>query len=264
MPRFIHYRYQGKEAYGLLENEDHLLRISGDPFSGYQPAGGAVALTEIRTLPICRPSKIIALGLNYRDHAREFNLEVPAEPLIFMKPPSAVIAAGDKIIIPAMSRRVDYEAELAVIIGRTCRNVAREAAGDYILGYTCLNDVTARDLQTLDGQWTRAKGFDTFCPIGPCLVTGIDPGDLAVQSYLNGELRQSSRTSQLIFPVPELVEFISRIMTLYPGDIISTGTPSGVGPMKPGDTVEIAVEQVGRLVNTVAKHEKERLANGLD
>ena len=162
-----------------------------------------------------------------------------------MKPPSAVIAAGDKIIIPAMSRRVDYEAELAVIIGRTCRNVARAAAWDYILGYTCLNDVTARDLQTLDGQWTRAKGFDTFCPIGPCLVTGIDPGDLAIQSYLNGELRQSSRTSQLIFPVPELVEFISRVMTLYPGDIISTGTPSGVGSLKPGDTMEIEVEQVG-------------------
>ena len=251
MPKFIHYRYQGKDAYGLLETEDRIRRISGDPFSDYQPAGGSLALAEIKILPPCRPSKIVALGLNYRDHAREFNLEVPAEPLIFMKPPSAVIAADEKIIVPAMSRRVDYEAELAVIIGRTCRNVPREAAFSTILGYTCLNDVTARDLQTKDGQWTRAKGFDTFCPIGPGLVTDIDPGDLAVQSYLNGELRQSSRTNQLIFSVPELVEFISRVMTLYPGDIISTGTPSGVGPMKAGDTIEIRVEKVGRLINTV-------------
>ncbi len=252
MPTFIHYLYQGKEAYGLLETEDRIRPISGDPFRGYQPAEGSVAVKEIKTLPPCRPGKIICLGLNYRDHAQEFNLEVPAEPLIFMKPPSAVIAAEEKIRIPAMSRRVDYEAELAVIIGRTCRNVPREAAFSHILGYTCLNDVTARDLQNQDGQWTRAKGFDTFCPIGPCLVTGIDPGDLAVQSFLNGELCQSSRTSQLIFSIPELVEFISRVMTLFPGDIISTGTPSGVGPMKAGDRVEVYVEQVGRLVNTVA------------
>jgi len=251
MPKFIHYGYQGKKAYGLLENEDRIRRISGDPFMGYQLAEGSVALAEIETLPPCRPGKIIALGLNYRDHAREFKLKAPAEPLIFMKPPSAVIAAGQKIIVPPMSQRVDYEAELAVIIGRTCRNVSREAAFSFILGYTCLNDVTARDLQTKDGQWTRAKGFDTFCPLGPCLATDIDPGDLAVQSYLNGELRQSSRTSQLIFSVPELVEFISRVMTLCPGDIISTGTPSGVGPMKSGDTVEIYVEQVGRLINKV-------------
>jgi 2-keto-4-pentenoate hydratase/2-oxohepta-3-ene-1,7-dioic acid hydratase in catechol pathway len=251
MPKFIHYLYRGKETYGLLETKDRIRPISGDPFSGYQPAEGSVALTEIKILPPCRPGKVIALGLNYRDHAQEFNLEVPAEPLIFMKPPSAIIAAEEKIRIPAMSRRVDYEAELAVIIGRTCRNVPREAAFSYILGYTCLNDVTARDLQNKDGQWTRAKGFDTFCPIGPCLVTDIDPGDLAIQSYLNGELRQSSRTSQLIFSVPELVEFISQVMTLYPGDIISTGTPSGVGPMNSGDTVEVVVEQVGRLVNRV-------------
>ena len=252
MPKFIRYHYQGKEEYGLLESEDRIRRISGDPFSGYQPAGGWVSLADIKILPPCRPSKIIALGLNYRDHAREFNLELPSEPLIFMKPPSAVIAANEKIMVPAMSRQVDYEAELAVVIGRTCRNVSRDEAFAYILGYVCLNDVTARDLQTKDGQWTRAKSFDTFCPIGPCLVTEIDSGDLAVQSFLNGELRQSSRTSQLIFSVPELVGFISRVMTLYPGDIISTGTPSGVGPMKAGDTIEIRVEKVGRLINTVA------------
>jgi 2-keto-4-pentenoate hydratase/2-oxohepta-3-ene-1,7-dioic acid hydratase in catechol pathway len=252
MPAFMHYLHQGKEAYGLLESDDRIRRISGDPFHGYRSARGSVPLAEIKILPVCRPGKIIALGLNYRDHAREFNLEVPPEPLIFMKPPSAVIAHQETIVVPAMSQRVDYEAELAVIVGRTCRDAAPEAASDYILGYTCLNDVTARDLQTKDGQWTRAKGFDTFCPIGPCLATGIDPGDLAIQAFLNGELRQSSRTSQLIFPVPELLAFISRVMTLYPGDIISTGTPSGVGPMKAGDRVEVYVEQVGKLVNTVA------------
>ena len=191
------------------------------------------------------------MGLNYRDHAREFNLEVPVEPLIFMKPSSALIGHLDWIRYPSMSRRVDYEAELGVVIGRSCRRVSREQAREVILGYTCVNDVTARDLQTKDGQWTRAKGFDTFCPVGPTLVTDLDPHDLGVKSYLNGELRQSSRTSQLIFPVEELVAFISQIMTLYPGDIISTGTPAGVGPLKPGDTVEVVVEKVGSLINMV-------------
>jgi 2-keto-4-pentenoate hydratase/2-oxohepta-3-ene-1,7-dioic acid hydratase in catechol pathway len=154
-------------------------------------------------------------------------------------------------VAPAMSRQVDFEAELGVVMGRTCRRVSREQAREFILGYTCVNDVTARDLQKRDGQWTRAKSFDSFCPIGPYLVTDLDPGDLAVQSYLNGELRQSSRTRELIFPVAELVSFISQIMTLLPGDIISTGTPSGVGPMKPGDAVEVRVEGVGRLINRV-------------
>jgi 2-keto-4-pentenoate hydratase/2-oxohepta-3-ene-1,7-dioic acid hydratase in catechol pathway len=168
-----------------------------------------------------------------------------------MKPASALLGHREAIVAPAMSGRVDYEAELGVVIGRTCRRVTREQARGYILGYTCVNDVTARDLQTKDGQWTRAKGFDTFCPAGPFLVTDIDPGDLAVQSFWNGELRQSSRTSELIFSVEDLVSFISRVMTLVPGDIISTGTPSGVGPLQPGDTIEVRVEQVGSLINTV-------------
>ncbi|MBI5586538.1 MAG: fumarylacetoacetate hydrolase family protein [Deltaproteobacteria bacterium] len=255
MPIFVRYHFAGGEHYGLLEGEERVERLTGTPFDGYRTTGESIPLSEIRILPPCRPSKVIAIGLNYRDHAREFNLEVPKEPLIFMKPASAVIGHREPIRAPTMSRQVDFEAELGVVIGRTCRRVTREKARDYILGYTCVNDVTARDLQKRDGQWTRAKSFDTFCPIGPFLVTNIDPGDLAVQSYLNGELRQSSRTRELIFPVEELVCFISRIMTLVPGDIISTGTPSGVGPMVPGATIEVQVEQVGRLINTVVEEE---------
>ncbi|MCU0578416.1 MAG: fumarylacetoacetate hydrolase family protein [Desulfobacterota bacterium] len=251
MPIFVRYYLSGRDYYGLLAGEDRIERISGSPFDGFQPTGEALTLAAVQILPPCRPTKVIAVGLNYRDHAREFNLKVPDEPLIFMKPPSSLLGAGEAIIAPTMSRRVDFEAELGVVIGRTCRRVTREQARGYILGYTCVNDITARDLQEKDGQWTRAKGFDTFCPVGPFLVTDIAPDDLAVQSFLNGEPRQSSRTRELIFSVEELVSFISRIMTLVPGDIISTGTPSGVGPMQPGDTIEVRVEQVGRLINTV-------------
>jgi 2-keto-4-pentenoate hydratase/2-oxohepta-3-ene-1,7-dioic acid hydratase in catechol pathway len=251
MPIFVHYTYADEAHYGLLAGEDRIERLIGGPFEGYEPTREFLALADVRVLPPCRPGKVIAIGLNYRDHAREFNLEVPQEPLIFMKPASAVIGHLEPIVAPAMSRQVDFEAELGVVMGRTCRRVSREQAREFILGYTCVNDVTARDLQKRDGQWTRAKSFDSFCPIGPYLVTDLDPGDLAVQSYLNGELRQSSRTRELIFPVAELVSFISQIMTLLPGDIISTGTPSGVGPMKPGDAVEVRVEGVGRLINRV-------------
>jgi 2-keto-4-pentenoate hydratase/2-oxohepta-3-ene-1,7-dioic acid hydratase in catechol pathway len=251
MPIFVRYCFADREHYGLLAGEERVRRITGSPFDGFQETGEILDLAAVRILPPCRPTKVIAVGLNYRDHAREFNLEVPDEPLVFMKPASALLAHGEPIVAPTMSQRVDFEAELGVVLGRTCRKVTREQAREYILGFICVNDVTARDLQSKDGQWTRAKSFDTFCPVGPFLVTEVNPADLAVQSYLNGELRQSSRTRELIFSVEELVSFISQIMTLFPGDIISTGTPSGVGPMKPGDTIEIRVEQVGRLVNTV-------------
>jgi 2-keto-4-pentenoate hydratase/2-oxohepta-3-ene-1,7-dioic acid hydratase in catechol pathway len=251
MPIFVRYCLADRDHYGLLAGEDRIEKIAGSPFDGFQTTGEILPLAGVRVLPPCRPSKVIAVGLNYRDHAREFHLAVPEEPLIFMKPASALLGHREAIVAPAMSGRVDYEAELGVVIGRTCRRVTREQAREYVLGYTCVNDVTARDLQTKDGQWTRAKGFDTFCPAGPFLVTDIDPGDLAVQSFWNGELRQSSRTSELIFSVEDLVSFISRVMTLVPGDIISTGTPSGVGPLQPGDTIEVRVEQVGSLINTV-------------
>ena len=251
MPIFIHYTYADQEHYGRLEGGERIQRIAGSPFEGFQTTGEFLPLADARLLSPCRPTKVIAVGLNYRDHAREFNLDVPHEPLIFMKPASAIIGPREPIVTPSMSQRVDFEAELGVVMGRTCRRVKRDQARDYILGYTCVNDVTARDLQSKDGQWTRAKGFDTFCPLGPFLVTDIEPNDLAVQSFLNGELRQSSRTRELIFSVEELVSFISQVMTLVPGDIISTGTPSGVGPMQPGDTIEVRVERVGRLINTV-------------
>ena len=201
--------------------------------------------------PVC-PTKVVAVGLNYRDHAEEVGMALPEEPLLFMKPSSSIIGPNEQIVLPPQSSRIDYEAELGVVMGKEARNVDRRDAPGYILGYTCLNDVTARDLQQKDGQWTRAKGFDTFCPIGPWVETDLDPSDLKIELYLNGELKQESRTSQLVFDPFHLVEFISGIMTLYPGDVIATGTTSGIGPMNAEDLVEVRIEGVGSLVNTVA------------
>ena len=189
--------------------------------------------------------------LNYRDHAHELGLEIPEEPVLFLKPATTIIGPGESVICPRTSSRVDYEAELGVVVKDRTRNISPEEAPDHILGYTCANDVTARDLQKKDGQWTRAKSFDTFCPVGPWIETDLDPGNLLIQSYLNGERRQSSRTSQLIFSVHELVSFISGIMTLEPGDLIITGTPAGIGPMKPGDEIEVRIEGIGSLKNIV-------------
>lgn len=203
-------------------------------------------------LPVpVQPSKILCIGRNYADHAAELGHEVPAEPLVFMKPPSALVGSGEAIVLPSLSERVDFEGELAVVIGRQCRNVAEADAMGVVMGYTLLNDVTARDLQKKDGQWTRAKGFDTFAPCGPVLVTELDVSDLAIKTLVNGEVKQSGRTSQLIFPIPRLIAYLSRVMTLMPGDVISTGTPSGVGPLKPGDVVEVWAEGIGSLVNPV-------------
>ena len=198
------------------------------------------------------PTKIIALGLNYRDHAEEFKMQIPAEPIIFMKPSTAVIYPGDTIIYPKQATRVDYEAELAIVIGETARRVPADRALDVVLGFTCLNDVTERHLQGIDGQWTRAKSFDTFCPIGPRITADIDPGNLDIACYLNGELKQKSNTGNLIFPVREIIAFVTSVMTLLPGDIIATGTPSGVGPMKPGDEVVVEIQGIGALENKVA------------
>ncbi len=208
-------------------------------------------LDRIRLGPPVEPTKIVAVGLNYRDHAEELGLQVPDEPLLFLKPSSSVVGPGDSIVLPHQSSRVDYEAELGVVIGKPTRGVSVEDAPTHILGYTCLNDVTARDLQEKDGQWTRSKGFDTFCPIGPCIETELDPSDLAIELFLNGARKQASRTSKLIFSPAELVEFISGVMTLWPGDVIATGTTSGIGPMKAGDSVEVRIEGLGSLVNSV-------------
>jgi 2-keto-4-pentenoate hydratase/2-oxohepta-3-ene-1,7-dioic acid hydratase in catechol pathway len=205
------------------------------------------------TAPI-RPGKIVAVGKNYLDHVREMGGDAPSEePILFMKPPSAVIAHGEAILLPPQSERVDYEGELVAVIGERLRNVDAAAALRGVQGYTCGNDVTARDLQAKDGQWTRAKGFDTFSPLGPAVVAGVDPSDLEITTRVNGELRQRARTSQLITPVGALLAYISTVMTLEPGDVVFTGTPAGVGPLQDGDVVEVEVEGVGVLRNPVRR-----------
>jgi 2-keto-4-pentenoate hydratase/2-oxohepta-3-ene-1,7-dioic acid hydratase in catechol pathway len=205
-----------------------------------------------RFLPPVSPSKVVAIGLNYRDHAAEMNKPLPAEPLMFLKPSTAVIGHGDAIRLPPGAGRVDHEAELGVVIGRRASRVSASNALQCVLGLTCLNDVTARDLQRKDVQYTRGKGFDTFAPIGPCIAMGLDPAALDIEGWVNGEKRQASNTSQLIFSVAEIIAFVSGVMTLLPGDVIATGTPSGVGPLQVGDRVTVKIEGVGELSNPVA------------
>jgi 2-keto-4-pentenoate hydratase/2-oxohepta-3-ene-1,7-dioic acid hydratase in catechol pathway len=225
--------------------------ILPDPYGEWERTGLRWPLKRVQWDAPCRPSKIIAVGMNYADHAKEFGQALPREPLISFKPPSAIVPPGGTVILPRRSRRVDYEGELAVVIGRRARRVSPARASAHILGYTIMNDVTARDLQKSDGQWARSKGFDTFAPLGPWIVGGISPADLKIETLVNGRRRQSSRTSQLIFKVPRLVSFISGIMTLEPGDVISTGTPSGIGPLKKGDRVEVRIEKIGSLASRV-------------
>lgn len=244
----------GTERGPVWAREDNgRLRIqSGDPFSGLCDSDELLGFEASRLLAPVAPSKIVAIGLNYKDHALERGKPLPLEPLIFLKPPSSVIGPGAAIRKPAWAGRVDHEAELGIVIGRRAYDLASaEAARGHILGAVCVNDVTARELQTRDGQFTRAKGFDTFCPVGPCLALGLDCSDLAIEGRVNGQVRQRSRTSQLIFPADYLVFFISRVMTLLPGDIISTGTPAGIGPLEAGDVVEVEIEGVGILANPV-------------
>lgn len=226
--------------------------LRGTFFEDPVPTGDELPLEAVRLLAPVIPSKVVCVGRNYADHAAELGNELPAEPLLFLKPSTSVIGPGDPIPLPAASERVDHEAELAVVIGRICRAVPEEEAGRYILGYTCGNDVTARDLQERDGQWTRAKGFDGFCPLGPWLETELDPSDVEVVCRVDGEVRQSGRTADLAFSPGFLVSYVSQVMTLLPGDVIMTGTPAGVGPLHPGQEVEVEVEGVGVLRNVVA------------
>jgi len=252
MQTFVRFEKDGNTCYGLLKGQD-ICVLEGDIFTAYTATELNYKLQDVKLLAPCEPNKAVCVGLNYRSHATEMNMPLPEEPILFLKPSTSVIAANENIIYWPMVSRLDYEAELAVVIGKKAHNVPEKDALDYVLGYTAGNDVTARDLQKKDGQWTRAKGFDTFLPLGPAIVTGIDPSNLGVQSFLNGELRQNGNTADLIFPVPYLVSHISRIMTLLPGDVILTGTPAGIGPMQPGDTIEIRIEHIGSLINKV-KH----------
>lgn len=234
----------------LLEGKIGL--IEGDLFGEYRRQEAALPVEEVRLLAPIWPSKIICVGRNYVEHAKEHNAEVPKIPLIFMKPPSAIINPGDTILLPPQSAQVEHEAELVAVIGKRGRAIPADEAASYILGYTIGNDVTARDLQRSDGQWTRAKGFDTFCPFGPWIDTEFDPSDAVISCRVNGQIRQMASTHDMVFSVPTLVAFISSVMTLEPGDLIFTGTPAGVGPLKAGDIVEVEIENLGKLSNPVS------------
>ena len=249
-------RYQeGKRIHwGILE-EKVVRQMKGDPFGQVKPASKTRNVEDVRLLSPCLPSKIVAVGLNYRDHAEEMKLVLPTEPLLFLKPSTSVVGPDEPIVYPASVDRVDYEAELAVVMGKVAKAVPVEKAADTILGYTCLNDVTARNLQAKDGQWTRSKGFDTFAPVGPWIETEIDPSHLEISGYLNGKRQQHSNTTQLIFNPLQLVSFISHIMTLLSGDVIATGTPSGIGPMAVGDRIDVVIEGIGTLSNTIVASE---------
>jgi 2-keto-4-pentenoate hydratase/2-oxohepta-3-ene-1,7-dioic acid hydratase in catechol pathway len=236
---------------GRIEG-DAVHELSGSLLGKTEPTNRTFKLSEVALLPPTVPTKIVCVGRNYIEHAAEFNSEVPKEPLIFLKPPSAIIAPGETIVLPKISNRVDYEGELCVVIARRCRQLSdSDGVAPYIAGYTCLNDVSARDLQFSDPQWTRAKGFDTFCPLGPLLETDLDLKRTTVETYLNGEKKQSAPVTDMIFSVDVIIRWISRVMTFEPGDIIATGTPSGVGPLASGDVVEVVVSGVGTLRNPV-------------
>jgi 2-keto-4-pentenoate hydratase/2-oxohepta-3-ene-1,7-dioic acid hydratase in catechol pathway len=253
--KIVRYLYKNEISYGIIEG-GKLQVYAGSPFetqeARFKPVGEQLTLSEVRLLAPCQPSKIVCLGLNYKPHGDELKMKLPEVPLLFLKPSTAVIGPNEYIILPPDSERIDYECELAAVIGRKARNVKEADYASYILGYTCFNDVTDRIAQTKDGQWTRAKSYDTFAPVGPCIETEIYPFDLCIETRLNGVVVQSGNTRDLIFPVPFLVSFISRIMTLLPGDIIATGTPAGIGPIKAGDIVEIVIESIGILRNPVA------------
>jgi 2-keto-4-pentenoate hydratase/2-oxohepta-3-ene-1,7-dioic acid hydratase in catechol pathway len=248
-------RYQkgeGPPQYGWMM-DDRVGEIEGSPFGVFGRQDVLYRLDEVRLLSPVRPSKIICVGRNYVAHAREHDAEVPEIPLLFLKPPTSVIGPGEVILLPPQSKQVEHEAELAVVIGRQGRWIPIDEAQDYVLGYTVANDVTARDLQRGDGQWSRAKGFDTFCPLGPWIETEFDPVDVLVQAHVNGEMRQMSSTRDMVFSVRQLIAFASSVMTLMPGDVLLTGTPAGVGPLQPGDLVEVSVEGIGTLHNRVAE-----------
>ncbi len=248
--RIARFRHGDDVAFGVVEG-DEVAQIAGHPFGKIVFTGARHALSAVRLLAPVLPSKIVAIGKNYADHATEMGGEVPEHPLIFLKPSTAVIGPDDVIAYPPSSGRVDYEGELAAVVGRLCRDVPEQRALDVVLGYTCANDVTARDQQRSDGQWSRAKGYDTFCPLGPWIETDLDPDAVEVTTSLNGEVKQREKTSLIVHKVPALIAYISTVMTLLPGDVILTGTPAGVGPMRVGDEVTVSIDAIGSLTNRV-------------
>ncbi|HZM82511.1 MAG TPA: fumarylacetoacetate hydrolase family protein [Candidatus Limnocylindrales bacterium] len=246
--RFVH---QGGMSFGVVEGET-VVAIDGHPFGEIKPTDQRWAVADVRLLSPILPSKVVCVGRNYADHAAEHGSEVPKEPLLFLKPSTSVIGPHDAVRLPPQSQRVEHEAELAVVIGASgARRVDRSAAAATIFGYTCANDVTARDLQRSDGQWTRAKGFDSFCPLGPWIDTTVDVSDVEVRCEVNEEVRQLGRTKDMVFDVPTLISYVSHIMTLLPGDVILTGTPAGVSPLHSGDVVTVRIEGLGELLNPV-------------
>lgn len=249
MFRLYRINFDGAVRYAS-ERQGRWHLINGNIFGSFQD-GSEIPPQDAEILAPVEPSKLVCVGLNYRDHAVEQGKPLPPEPLLFIKPSTSVIGHGAPIRVPEWAGRVDHEAELGLVIGKPTFKVRANKAAEHILGLTCVNDVTARDLQKKDGQYTRAKGFDSFAPVGPCIAIGLDGRDLKVAGFVNGDTRQESRTRELIFTIPELVEFISSVMTLLPGDIISTGTPAGIGPIRPGDSVTVHVEGVGALTNPV-------------
>lgn len=250
--RFIRAQYRNETFYAILDGEK-VIRLQHAPYDAVAPEGIEYALTDIRLLAPVEPSKIVCVGKNYKAHADELKEDHPEEPLLFLKPNTCVISPEDEIIYPPQSKRVDYEAELAVVIGKKAHHVAAGHGKEYILGYTCLNDVTARDLQRADGQWTRSKSFDTFCPIGPWIETELEEGNAGIRSILNGEVKQDSNTCMMTHNIDKLICYISACMTLLPGDVIATGTPEGIAPMNVGDVIEIEVDGIGKLRNRITK-----------
>ncbi len=249
--KYLRFYAKGEERYGILD-QNEIIELEGSIFDNPITTDRRYALEEVRLLAPCKPGKVVAVGLNYVDHIREFSgRDIPENPVIFIKLPHTVIGPGDAIKIPKASNRVDYEAEFAVVIKKYCKDIEPDMAADYILGATCLNDVTARDIQKADGQWIRGKNYETFCPIGPYIVTELDYSKLDVKLILNGEVKQHGDTSMHIFKTYDLISFISKVIPLEPGDVVTTGTPEGVGPMKPGDIVEVEIEGIGKLTNIV-------------
>jgi 2-keto-4-pentenoate hydratase/2-oxohepta-3-ene-1,7-dioic acid hydratase in catechol pathway len=251
--RLVRFRHGDRIATGAIQpGSDTIQVIAGTFFQDPLPTGDEIAIDDVMLLAPVLPSKLVCVGKNYAAHAAEFGMDVPEEPLLFLKPSTAVIGPGDAIRLLPINRRTDYEGELAVVMGRLARNVRAEDASRFILGFTCANDVTLRDLQRPDDQWTRAKGFDGSCPLGPWIETSVDPTDAIVETRLNGDVVQHASTSDMVFGVAELIEYVTTFMTMLPGDVLLTGTPEGVGRIQAGDTVEVEVDGIGTLRNEVA------------